>query len=321
MRVKKILAYAFFLLLFWGTFFQISFAKILSPEEALPLLQRMVERMTHQSYWGVWERKDYSQQRHTFYEVLFLENVGWGWRELGGENFWSVKVGNYRYILNIASREPEGVHPVHSLPFSPFGKEDIELILKNYIIHFQDGWISFFSRHSGGIVYSFCLDEDGFLTSQVSYSSRGKVEEEGRFVYVDFSPDYRRLAFYLELMERCSFPVKEELSVVEKRKIFFPRLLPPGFKLKNTYIVKSKGRKFYHLVYSDGLRYFTISQSIYPREISRSFDFQPRFYQQREDRNLVLVGEKEGFSLSFTGNFDVEIGFQILQSLEKEGGH
>ncbi|MGQ9746400.1 MAG: hypothetical protein ACUVQZ_01305 [Candidatus Caldatribacteriaceae bacterium] len=319
--MKRNFACVFFLLLFWNALFRIGFTKILSPEEAFPLLQRVAEKMTHRSYWGVWERKDYFRKKHTFYEILFLENVGWGWKELDGEKFWNVKVRKYRYIFNIASRELEGIHPVYSLPFLPFEKEDIELILKNYLVYFQDGWISLFSSYSGEVVYSFRLDEDGFLASQVSYSPRGRVEEEGRFVYVDFSPDYSRLTPYLELMEECFLPAEEELSVVEKKKIFFPRLLPPGFELKNTYMVKSGGRKFYHLVYSDGLRYFAISQSVYPREVPRSFDFQPRFSRQTEDESLVLIGEKEGFSISFTGNFDMEIGFRILQSLEKEGGH
>jgi hypothetical protein len=44
------------------------------------------------------------------------------------------------------------------------------------------------------------------------------------------------------------------------------------------------------------------------------------FSEQKGGENFVIVGEKEGFSLSFMGSFDVETGSQVLESLEREGG-
>ena len=265
--------------------------------------------------------RDYSRDEHSFYEVLFLRDVGFGWKELGKDDLFNVKAGNYRYIFDLVSQETEGIYPFYDLPFLPFERDDLDLILKNYLVYFQDNQIALFSRHSGGIVRSFTLDEDGFLAAQIFYGEGGKAQKEGRFVYLDFSPDYRRLAVYLELMESCpSDEGEEEISAIERKKIFFPRLVPPGFQLKRTYIVKSGGKKFYHLLYGDGLRYFTISQSVYPREFPRSFDFRPVFLEQKGGENFILIGEKEGFSLSFTGSFDVETGSRVLESLEREGG-
>jgi hypothetical protein len=318
--VKKGLLSILLVFFLWSTFFHRGFAKMLSPDEALPLLQRMVEKVTHQNYWGAWEVDDYSRKEHRFYEVLFVKDIGFAWKELGARDFLNVKVGNYRYVFNLMSGEREGVFPFYELPFLPFEKDDLDLVLKNYLVYFQDNRISFFSRHNGEIVRSLTLDEDGFPVAQITYTPGGKAENTGRFVYLDFSPDYRCLASYLELMEQCAPEGREELSVVERKRIFFPRLLPPGFQLKRTYVVKSEGKKFYHLIYSDGLRYFTISQSVYPREFPRSFDFRLVFSEQKGGENFVIVGEKEGFSLSFMGSFDVETGAQVLESLEREGG-
>lgn len=319
--MKKFLVFVFLVFLCWNAYARLSFAKILSPEEALPLLQRMVEKITHQSYWGVWEVTDLFQQERKFYEILSLKNIGFGWKELGAEDLFWVKVGNYRYLFDLLSGEMQSVHPFYNLPFLPFEEDDLELVLQNYLIYFQDNRLSLFSRHTGEVVRSFILDEEGFLVSQMAYVSGGKAREEGRFVYLDFSPEYRRLAPYLELMERCPLEkATEELSVTERKEIFFPRLVPPGFKLKRTYIARSGGKEFYHLIYSDGLQYFTISQSVYPRMFSRSFDFRPVFVGKKGGENFVLIGEKEGFSFSFTGNFDLETGSQVLRSLEREGG-
>ncbi|MEN3187147.1 MAG: hypothetical protein ABDK92_11095, partial [Atribacterota bacterium] len=63
-----------------------------------------------------------------------------------------------------------------------------------------------------------------------------------------------------------------------------------------------------------------ISQGVYPRMFSRSFDFRPLFLGKKGEEGFVLVGEKEGFSFSFTGNLDPETGSQVLKSLEREGG-
>ncbi|MEN3187106.1 MAG: hypothetical protein ABDK92_10875, partial [Atribacterota bacterium] len=264
--MKRTLGLVLLVFLCWNIGTRLSFAKILSPDEAIPLLRRMVEKMTHQNYWGVWEVVDRSPRERRFYEVLFLKGIGFGWKELGTEDLFWVKVGNYRYLFDLISGKVQSVHPFYSLPFLPFEKDDLELLLQNYLIYFQDNRLSLFSRYTGEIVRSLVLDGDGFLASHVGYVSGGKAQEEGRFVYLDFSPDYRRLARYLELMEKCSLEkASEELSVTERKKIFLPRLVPPGFQLKRTYIAKSGGKAFYHLVYSDGLQYFTISQSVDPR--------------------------------------------------------
>lgn len=321
MEFKKWVSILFIVFVLSSVFPGYATPKILSPEEAFPLVRRIAEQAMSKTYWGVWEIKNYGLRKHEFYEVFCYENLGFGWKKLGNQEVFHASMGGYRYVFDLVAQEVKGVYPSYGLSFSPLKEEDVNLILENYLIDFQNNRLFLFSRYNGMIVSSFEFDEEGFLLSHFSYFPDGKVRKEGRFIYRDFSPEYGQLSPYFELMERFAESGREtmDIATAERKRIFLPRLLPPGFDLRRVYVAKSGGNQFYYLLYSDGLQYFLITQSAYPRVSSPSLSLRP-ILVQREEENVVLVGEKEGFYLSFMGNVDPEIGSQILRSLEREGG-
>jgi hypothetical protein len=313
--------FSFFLLIFcWGfSSFSVAGAEIVNPEEALSFLKEMVKKSTDRDYWGIWSNRDCRSGREDFYEVIHLKYIGLAWRNLNEGDLVTVKKGNYRYVVDLASGEVKGVYPLYTLPFLPPEENNLELLLENYLLDLQDRKGRVISRHTGKVIRSFSVDEKGSLVSQAFYTSEGKLKEEGSFVYRDYSPDYTQLIKYVEAMKKPSDITIPSLSVSGK-KLFQPSLLPPGFHLKQVYLVKNEDRDWYQMVYTDGLQYFSLWQSVYPLTLSGE-KRNRKISLKKEDDIVTLMGEKSGFYLALMGNFDLETITQIFNSITWEGGN
>jgi len=163
------------------------------------------------------------------------------------------------------------------------------------------------------------VDEKGLLNSQAFYTPDGKLKEEGSFIYRDYSPDYTQLVKYVEAMKKPSDVTLPSLTVSGK-KLFQPSLLPPGFQLKQVYLVKNQDRNWYQLVYTDGLQYFSLWQSVYPLRLpEEKGNNKPSL--RKEGDIVTVMGEKGGFYLALMGNFDLKMITQIFNSITWEGGN
>ncbi|MDI3543609.1 MAG: hypothetical protein PWP57_1214 [Candidatus Atribacteria bacterium] len=183
----------------------------------------------------------------------------------------------------------------------------------------QDNTGRVLSRYTGNVIRSFSVDEKGLLSSQAFYTPEGKLKEEGSFVYRDYSPDYTQLVKYVEAMKKPSDVALPSLTVSGK-KLFQPSLLPPGFQLKQVYLVKNQDRDWYQLVYTDGLQYFSLWQSVYPLRLSGEKE-NSKFSLRKEDDIVTVMGEKGGFYLALMGNLDLTMITQIFNSITWEGGN
>jgi len=302
-----------------SSFLSIARAEIVNPEEALYFLEEMIKKSTDRDYWGIWSNQDYSSGKKDFYEVVHLRYIGLAWRNLNEGDLVTVKKGNYRYVVDLVSGEVKGVYPLYDLPFLPPEEDGLELLLENYLLDIQDREGQVISRHTGKVVRSFSVDEKGLLSSQAFYTPEGKLKEEGSFVYRDYSPDYTQLVKYVEAMKKPSDVTIPSLTVSSK-ELFQPSLLPPGFHLKQVYLVKNQGRDWYQLVYTDGLQYFSLWQSVYPSTLSGD-KRNRKISLKKEDDIVTLMGEKGGFYLALMGNFDLEMITQIFNSITWEGGN
>jgi hypothetical protein len=312
---------SFFALMFCIPFSPLLVAQagIVNPEEALLFLQEMDRKSADYDYWGIWSNQDYFSGRKDFYEVVHLRYIGLAWRNLNEENLVTVKKGHYRYVIDLASGEVKGVYPLYDLPFLPPEKENLELLLENYLLDLQDNTGRVLSRYTGNVIRSFSVDEKGLLSSQAFYTPEGKLKEEGSFVYRDYSPDYTQLVKYVEAMKKPSDVALPSLTVSGK-KLFQPSLLPPGFQLKQVYLVKNQDRDWYQLVYTDGLQYFSLWQSVYPLRLSGEKE-NSKFSLRKEDDIVTVMGEKGGFYLALMGNLDLTMITQIFNSITWEGGN
>jgi len=310
-----------FIVVFCVTFSSslIAQAEIVSPEEALSFLKEMARKSTDRDYWGIWSNQDYFSGRKDFYEVVHLRYIGLAWRNLNEENLVAVKKGHYRYVVDMASGEVRGIYPLYNLPFLPPPPDDLELLLENYLLDLQDREGRVISRYTGKIVRSFSVDEKGLLASQAFYTLEGELKEQGEFVYRDYSPDYTQLVKYAEAMKKPS-DVNVPTISVDGKKLFQPSLLPPGFNLKQVYLVKNQGRDWYQMVYSDGLEHFSLWQSVYPWTPSGEKKTR-KISCRKEDDIVTLMGEKGGFYLALMGNFDLEMITQIFNSITWKGGN
>ncbi|MBP9015010.1 MAG: hypothetical protein KBH15_00700 [Candidatus Atribacteria bacterium] len=294
-------------------------AEIANPEEALFFLQEMARKSADYDYWGIWSNQDCFSGKKDFYEVVYLRYIGLAWRNLNEENLVAVKKGQYRYVVDLSSGEVKGIYPLYDLPFLPPEEDNLELLLENYLLDLQDSTGRVLSRYTGNVVRSFSVDEKGLLNSQAFYTPDGKLKEEGSFIYRDYSPDYTQLVKYVEAMKKPSDVTLPSLTVSGK-KLFQPSLLPPGFQLKQVYLVKNQDRNWYQLVYTDGLQYFSLWQSVYPLRLpEEKGNNKPSL--RKEGDIVTVMGEKGGFYLALMGNFDLKMITQIFNSITWEGGN
>lgn len=313
--------WVFIILVLFLSFYNLSLgAKILNPEEAEALLQHIVKQSKAFDYWGMWRVKDAEGRKEHFVEVVFFRSVGLGWRVLGeGENF-NMRLGNYRYVINLENGEVESIYPLLDLPFAPFEEDILDLLLENYIFDLRGSELTFVSKWTGRVARSFLLDDNGEVVAQRMYSPQGEFLGSWEMLYRDTSPEYPWISRYLNLLALWNDRVRDvESQRGGSLKAVLPSFVPPGFKLHRAYLLNDGGKKFYGLVYTDGLVSFVLFQSVYPFKISGSPTL--RYIHMNLGKSETKVAaEKEGFYFLLIGGLDPRVGQEVLKSLTEEGG-
>jgi hypothetical protein len=310
-----------FILVFLWSFYNLSLeAKILNPEEAETLLQHIVKQSKALDYWGIWRFKDAEGRKEHFVEVLFLKGVGLGWKVLGeGESF-NIRLGNYRYVVNLESGEVESIYPLLDLPFAPLEEDVLGLLLENYLFDLRGSELTFVSKWTGKVIRSLLLDDSGEVVAQRMYSPQGEFLGSWEMLYRDTSPEYPWISRYLNLLASWNDKVRDaESQKAESLKIVLPSFVPPGFRLHRAYLLNDGERRFYGLVYTDGLVSFMLFQSAYPFKVSGSPTLR-YIHMSLEKSRTKMVAEKEGFYFFLIGGLDPRVGREVLKSLTEEGG-
>lgn len=296
-------------------------ARVLSPEEARVFADRIFEQSTAGDYWGVWRFRDVPLGEEHFVEVLFLRNTGYAWRVLGEEKTLNMRLGNYRYVVNLESGELESVYPLLELPFAPLEKDAFPLLLENYLFDLQEGELFLISKWTGKVVRSLLLGGEEEIVGQRVYSPHGELLAEWKMLYRDTSPEFPWVARLLSLLESWKGKIlgSEPLAMSSCDGLFLPEFVPPGFQLRRAYLLRDGEKKFYGLVYSDGLASFVLFQSVYPFKVSGSSKL--RYLRiTREGKGIQVVAEREGFYFLLIGGLDPRVGKEVLQSLPEKGG-
>uniref|UniRef100_A0A7V3YGJ8 MucB/RseB N-terminal domain-containing protein n=1 Tax=Candidatus Caldatribacterium californiense TaxID=1454726 RepID=A0A7V3YGJ8_9BACT len=316
--MRFLLPFVFFLVFVFP-----GFAQVLSPEEARSVVDRVLEASLARDYWGVWRLRDFAKGKEHFVEVLFLKGVGFAWKMLGEEEIVHMRFGHSRYVVNLKSGEVESVYPLLDFPFVPFEREDLPLLLENYVFDLREDELALISRWTGKVVRSIVFGDGGEMIGQRMYAPWGELLAEWRMLYRDASPDFPWIAQVTRLLELWSARVSGAGSPEEKvsgpSPFPLPGFVPPGFQLRRAYLLRDDGKKFYGFVYSDGLRSFILFQSAYPFRVSESST--PRYLQLVQEGGMVRVAaEKGGFYFLLIGGLDPRVGQEIMQSLLQEGG-
>jgi len=310
-------------LVFFLVFVFPGFAQVLSPEEARSVVERVLEASLAGDYWGVWRLKDFAKGEERFVEVLFLKGMGFAWKTLGEEEVVHMRFGHSRYVVNLKSGEVESVYPLLDFPFVPFEREDLPLLLENYVFELREDELALISRWTGKVARSIIFGDGGEMIGQRTYAPWGEPLAEWRMLYRDASPDFPWVAQMTRLLELWSARV---LGAEAPRRKFpgtspfaLSGFVPLGFRLRRAYLLQDGGKKFYGFVYSDGLRSFILFQSAYPCRISASSA--PRYLQLVQEGGMVRVtAEKGGFYFLLIGELDPRVGQEIMESFLQEGG-
>ncbi len=295
-------------------------ARILSPEESTLFLTNVIEKTTQDNFWGIWRVRNYTKNKDNFYEVAFLRDYGFGWKNMSDENRAVVSIQDYRFIFNLDKKTIAGVFPGFEIPFLPVLEDNLLLFSENYLLEYQDNQVFIVSRETGETVRSFTLDFRGALVGQVYYGSEGEARLEGRFVYRDYAPDYEQIAFFIDAMEKCKKELEDFPSNDSREeKILKPQSLPPGFQLARVFMVRGHEGDAIQSLYSDGVNYFSIFQSVYPNVSSTSRSNRTLLVRKDEDLS-ILVGERGGFMITVVGSLEPEEISEIFSSMNLEGG-
>ncbi len=300
--------------------FSVSGARVLSPEESTLFLSNIIEKTMQENFWGIWRVRNFTKNTDRFYEVAFLQNHGFGWTNMSNESQMVVGIQDYRFVYNLEENTVDGVFPGFEIPFLPILEDNLTLFRENYLLEYQENQAFIVSRKTGETVRSFTLDFRGAFSGQVYYGSEGEALQEGRFIYRDYSPDYEQIAFFVDAMERCL----EELDRISnddhrEEKILEPQSLPPGYQLARVFMIRGKDGKAFQSLYSDGMNYFSIFQSVYPR-VSSSSRLGRTSLVRKDDNLTILVGERGGFMITLVGNLEPEEVSEIFSSMNLEGG-
>ncbi|HSV30936.1 MAG TPA: hypothetical protein VLH40_02790 [Atribacteraceae bacterium] len=289
--------------------------RVLSPDEVSFFLENVIEKTTPNDFWGIWRTRNFQKNRDTFYEMAYLKNSGFVWKNLSEENLVIVGTDNYRFVYDVAEQIVVTMMPGFEIPFLPVLEDNIDLFQKNYLLEFQDNQVLILSRDAEAVVRSFSLDDRGALTSQTYFGSDGRALKEGRFLYRDFTPDFEQIALAVEAMEKClaklsAIPQEE----VRRDKILRPQILPPGYRLARVFKVRGDEGEVFQSLFSDGINFFSIFQRVYPQVLSQSRPVNSIVFRKEGDLS-ILAGEIRGFFVTLIGNLDPEIINEIFNSL------
>ena len=296
-------------------------ARILSPEEGRLFLKRVIQNTTSHSYWGIWKLTDYSDESESvLYEVVYVPRFGFGWINLDDPRHYIIGDGTYRFIYDADKQMISAVYPGFDLPFLPLGEDNIDILMTNYLISLEDDVVLILSRETNQVVKSFELDENQSLVSQTFYSGDGHKLKQGEYIYRIDHPDDDQIGKIYQVMDQVSqkknaFP---EIRFNRKRMLF-PRLLPPGYSLRRSYLIDGEQGKMYQMVYSDGINFFSLFQGLVPLP-PQPPGMMKRTIIKKDGELTTVVGEKMGRQLFLVGNLSDEILSEIFDSIPDEGG-
>ncbi|HAX98122.1 MAG TPA: hypothetical protein DCY12_04340 [Candidatus Atribacteria bacterium] len=295
-------------------------ARILSPEEGRLFLKRIIQNSTAHSYWGIWKLTDYTDENESiFYEVAYIPRFGFGWINLDNPHHYIIGDGTYRFIYDEEKQIITAVYPGFDLPFLPLGEDNIDILVSNYLINVDENVVMIISRENKQVVKSFLLDERQALISQTYYSKDGQVTKRGEYVYRIDHPNDDRIWKIFQIMDQVIQKKNNFPEVLFNRKpMLIPRLLPPGYSLRRSYLVEGDQGKMYQMVYSDGINFFSLFQTILSPH--SKFSSRARKFTIKKDGELTtLIGEIMGRQVFLVGNLSHEILSEIFDSIADEG--
>ncbi|MDD3713488.1 MAG: hypothetical protein PHU16_01360 [Atribacterota bacterium] len=321
--MKKTSLFIGFIILLLVSFFTInsSQARILSPEEGRLFLKRIIQNSTAHSYWGIWKLTDYTGESESiFYEVVYIPCFGFGWINLDNPHHYIIGDGTYRFIYDEEKQVITAVYPGFDLPFLPLGEDNIDILVSNYLIDVEEDVVMIISRENNQVVKSFLLDESQALISQTYYSKNGQVVKRGEYVYRIDYPDDERIWKIFQIMDQVIQKKNNFPEVLFNRKrMLIPRLLPPGYSLRRSYLVEGDQGKMYQMVFSDGINFFSLFQTL----LSPHSKYTSRLRKiviKKDGELTTLIGEKMGRQIFLVGNLSHEILSEIFESIADEGG-
>ena len=319
--MKKTSLFIGFIILLLVSFFTInsSQARILSPEEGRLFLKRIIQNSTAHSYWGIWKLTDYTGESESiFYEVVYIPRFGFGWINLDNPHHYIIGDGTYRFIYDEEKQVITAVYPGFDLPFLPLGEDNIDILVSNYLIDVEEDVVMIISRENNQVVKSFLLDESQALISQTYYSKNGQVVKRGEYVYRIDYPDDERIWKIFQIMDQVIQKKNNFPEVLFNRKrMLIPRLLPPGYSLRRSYLVEGDQGKMYQMVFSDGINFSLCFKLSYLPIQNIPADFEKSLLK---DGELTLLSEKNGETNFLVGNLSHEILSEIFESIADEGG-
>lgn len=290
-------------------------ARILGPAEAEMFIQQLIERSTSQNFWGLWQEKDRISSKNRFLEVIFLENGGFGWTNLKDDHSrFSVEKDGLCYVFDVNSQQLIQVYPLLDFPFLPLRPQEVPLFLENYLVDLQGDRVFFLERESGEIKRSLLLD-NGSVRGQTWYQPDGRVKREGKFVYQDFTPEWKELDSWLEIMEQALPQASLSYQTSVSLSADFPQVLVPGFRLLRIFLVKNKEGEWHQLVYGDGLQRISLVRSRFPYQFSSDF-LKKTITVSESSQGTTIVEKDRGHLLIATGDFSQEMFQAILESIK-----
>ncbi|NLJ48878.1 MAG: hypothetical protein GX428_04725 [Candidatus Atribacteria bacterium] len=296
-------------------------ARILSPEEGRLFLKRVIQNSTAHSYWGIWKLTDYTDENESiFYEVVYIPGFGFGWINLDNPHHYIVGDGTYRFIYDEEKQMITAVYPGFDLPFLPLGEDNIDILVSNYLVNVEEDSVMILSRENNQIVKSFLLDERQALIRQTYYSHDGQVIKQGEFVYRIDHPNDDRIWKIFQIMDKVVQKKNNFPEVLFNRKrMLIPRLLPPGYSFRRSYLVEGDQGKMYQMVFSDGINFFSMFQTLLPPPSKYSNPVRKIVIKKNGELN-TLIGEKMGRQIFLVGNLSHEILSKIFESIVDGGG-
>lgn len=323
-KLTRLLIFIIILTSFFATYS--SQARILSPEESRLFLKRIIQNSTAQSYWGIWKLTDYTndnynnESQNIFYEVVYIPGFGFGWVNLDNPHYYIIGDGTYRFVYDEKKQMITAVYPGFDLPFLPLGEDNIDLLVSNYLVNVEEDLVLIISRERNQVVKSFHLDQGQALVSQTYYSQDGQVEKQGEYVYRIDQPDNERIWKIFQIMQQVTKKKNNFPEVIFNRKqMLIPHLLPPGYALRRSYLVEGDQGKMYQMVFSDGINFFSLFQTLLPPQ--PKFTSRVRRIVIKKDGDLnTLIGEKMGRQIFLVGNLSHKVLSEIFESITNEGG-
>jgi len=300
-----ILCFVFLLVVFLAK----SWAKILSPEEAKLFLEEIYHKQHFQDFWSLWKVEDLATKEAEFYEVVFIKERGFLWRNLKEENILFIDSKGWRHTISLKEGREIALYPA-VCPFEFLDLSNLDALLSNYLIEMHSGSITFTSRETQQVQKVFILDKEHNIKEVLNFSPQGEARSIVQLIYIDFSPNQNQIAALSSWPIRNPYP--EEPSERDSKESF-PLFFPPGFKLKKVYKIVENGRIWHYLVYTDGLYFVSVFYNPFPFLVENRLFLLNSTSKYIKKGITTLVKEEKGRYFLISGPFQEEFLKNVLQ--------